>query len=341
MPLGENMNKKIIRTNAYGPRIFRNVYNYFHRYDDVYYYPIYNVNAKMSPRKLKIYNANGNPMDTFFIRDFHRASNPNWNNSQYFIWDRYNYGLDTHFYTHQAMLEVMGQPTRKYGMMLESRAIAPRDYEIFKMNKGLEKEFQSVFTFDDQLLNEVENAKFYPVCAAVWYGVDDSTAVLDDKAYEKKKRNISIVSSDKASCELHKFRIALAQRCKKEGIADTFGTFDGGKLCNIEETLTDYRYSIAIENTISDYFFCEKLTNCFAAQTIPIYLGARKIDEFFNMDGIISLKIDDMDNIEKILKQCDEKEYLRRLPAVLDNYRRVQEYLNMDDYLYNYYLKNK
>lgn len=335
------MKKKIIRANAYGPRIFRNTYNYIHRNDDIFYYPMYNINVQMSPRKLKIYNQNGRPMDSFFIRDFHRASNPNWNNSQYFIWDRYNYGLDTHFYTHQAMLETMGQPVRKYGMMLESRAIVPRDYEIFKMNKGLEKEFESIFTFDDQMLNEVENAKFYPVCAAVWYGVDDSCATLDDKAYEKKCKNISIVSSNKASCDLHKFRIQLAQICKREGLADTFGTFGGGAFCSIEASLTDYRYSIAIENVVSDYFFCEKLTNCFAAQTIPIYLGARKISEFFNPDGIICLEMKDLCDIEKILKQCDEKEYLRRLPAVLDNYHRVQEYLNMDDYLYTHYLSGR
>lgn len=336
---GRIVNKKIIRRNAYGPRIFRNAYNYVHRNDDVYYYPIYNVKAPMSQRKLKIFNEDGAAMDTFFIRDFHRASNPNWNNGKYFIWDRYNYGLDTHFYSHQAMLETMGKPDRKYGIMMESRAVAPEDYNIFKKNKGLEKEFKSVFTYDDKLLNEVENAAFYPVCAAVWYGVDDSPAILDAKAYEKKDKNISIVSSAKASCDLHRFRIETARLCKREGIADTFGTFDGGKLCGIEESLTRYRYSIAIENFISDYFFCEKITNCFAAQTIPIYLGARKIGDFFNTDGIIQIKTEDISEIENIVKQCDEKEYIRRLPAVLDNYQRVQEYLNMDDYLYLHFMQ--
>lgn len=280
-------------------------------------------------------------MDSYFIRDFHRASNPNWNNNQYFIWDRYNYGLDTHFYTHQAMLETMGQPIRKYGMMMESRAIALRDYEIFKINKGLEREFDAIFTFDDQLLNEVENARFYPVCAVVWYGVDDSPVQLDALAYEKKTKNVSIVSSYKSNCDLHRFRIELAKKCKKEGIADTFGTFDGGGYSDIADSLLEYRFSIVAENTLSDYFFCEKITNCFATQTIPIYLGARKIDEFFNPDGIIKIESQDISELESVLKQCTEKEYLNRLPAVLDNYERAQEYLNMDDYLYTHYLKEK
>lgn len=49
----------------------------------------------------------------------------------------------------------------------------------------------------------------------------------------------------------------------------------------------------------------------------------------------------DISELEGVLKQCTEKEYLNRLPAVLDNYERVQEYLNMDDYLYTHYLKEK
>jgi len=162
---------------------------------------------------------------------------------------------------------------------------------------------------------------------------------LDAKAYEKKQKDVSIVSSNKENCDLHRFRIDVARRCKKEGIADTFGTFDGGTYSDISESLKEYRYSIIVENTISDYFFCEKITNCFAAQTIPIYLGARKIDEFFNADGIIHIEMKDLNEIENIIKQCDEKEYLSRLPAIMDNYERVQEYLNMDDYLYTRYLR--
>lgn len=333
------MGKKIIRDKAYGPRVFRKLYNYVHRKDEIFYYPIYNINAPMSSRKLKVYNKDGEAMDSFFIRDFHRASNPNWNNGKYFIWDRFNYGLDTHFYTHWAMLETMGQPVKKYGMMLETREIAPRDYEIFNLNKGLDREFESIFTFDDKMLEEVENAKFYPVCAAVWYGVDDSPVQLNPKAYENKEKNISIVSSNKVNCDLHKFRIELARKCKREGMADAFGTFDGGAYSDISDSLKDYRYSIVIENTLSDYFFCEKITNCFAAQTIPVYLGARKISDFFNSDGIICIEKPEINMVEKIIKQCNEKEYENRLSAVLDNYKRVQEYLNMDDYLYTHYLR--
>lgn len=334
------MHKAKIRIHACTSRIGRHIYKYFDKNNDIFYYPIYNINHPMSSQKAEIYNKYGERMDTFFIRDFHMAPHPNWNIGKYFIWDRYNYGLDTHFYTHQAMNETMGHPTQKYGMLIESRAIATRDYEIFKMNKGLEREFKYIFSFDDKILNEVENARFLPTAAAVWYGTSKTNIELDELLYQKKNKNISIVSSNKTYCELHLFRTALAQYCKRERLADTFGTFDGGSLCTIDQSLTDYRYSIAIENDISDYFFCEKITNCFASQTIPIYMGARKINEFFNPDGIIKLETRDFNEIEKILQQCNEKEYEKRLPAILDNYNRVQEYLSMDDYMYRHYIAN-
>ena len=88
-------------------------------------------------------------------------------------------------------------------------------------------------------------------------------------------------------CHLHEVRIELSRYCKRNKLADAFGTFDGGKQCLIDDRLTDYRYSIIIENDIFYYFFTEKIVNCFASQTIPLYLGARKTDEFFMLMGLL------------------------------------------------------
>jgi hypothetical protein len=122
--------------------------------------------------------------------------------------------------------------------------------------------------------------------------------------------------------------------CKRNGWADTFGTFDGGPYIDISETLKDYRYTIAFENEISPYFFTERLTSSFITMTVPIYLGAERIGDFFNPDGIIQIKPEEVHHIEDILKQCSVRDYESRLPAILDNYKRAQKYLEMGDYLY-------
>lgn len=117
--------------------------------------------------------------------------------------------------------------------------------------------------------------------------------------------------------------------------------FRGGqRINNVDVTLKDYRYQIVIENQITPFGFTEKIVSCFDAQTVPIYLGATKIGDFFNEDGIIILREEDLDNLEEILSKCNEKDYEERLPAILDNYNRVKEkYRNSWDLLYDTYLK--
>ena len=302
------------------------------------YAPLYNYYTDISEYFPEVYNSEGHPYEFFFIRDIHSAHAPYEGTGKYFIYDRYNYGLKTHFYTHKSMLETMGSPLKKYGMFVESRAIVPHDYELLKKNKGLENEFDAIFTYDDRLLNEVKNACFMPFAAQIWYGKGNPDIIVKDQ-YRRKTENISITSSNKVWCELHKIRLELAQKCKINNWAKTFGTFDGGPWTSYDISLESFRYSIVIENYISDYFFTERLTSCFAAQTIPIYLGARKVEQFFNIDGIIVLSIADIDNIENVLRGCTEEYYCAHLSAVLDNYQRAMQYMNMQDYLYEHFLK--
>lgn len=281
----------------------------------------------------KIYNAEGKLLETYFIRNRHSQHAPYGHEGKYFFWDRYNYGLDTHFYGSEAMLHTMGSPRTKYGMLTESRIIAPKDYEIFHKHKGLEKEFKYIFTYDEKILNELENARFYPIAAGIW------NQSMKEELHRRKEKDVSILCSDKVMCPLHQFRLELARKCKKEKLAHTFGRFDGGAYVkSVDECLDDFRFSIVIENDISDYYFSERLTSCFAAQTIPVYLGARKIHEFFNPEGILFLQDMDLQHAAQVLSQCTKEVYEERLSAVLDNYGRVQEYANMQDYLYEHYL---
>ena len=282
----------------------------------------------------QIYNADGRLLETYFIRNRHRQHAPFGHEGKYFFWDRYNYGLDTHFYGGREMPNTLGKPVVKYGMLTESRVIAPKDYEVFYKHKGLEKEFRYIFTYDEKILNEIENARFYPIAAGIW------NQKMKEDLYKKKEEDLSILCSDKVMCTLHQFRLELARRCKKDRLAHTFGKFDGGSyIQSVDESLDRFRFSIIIENDISDYYFSERLTSCFAAQTIPVYLGARKISQFFNPEGMILLKNADLEVALGAIRQCTKEEYEARLDGVLDNYNRVQEYVNMQDYLYEHFLQ--
>ena len=296
------------------------------------YYPIYNLDFEFDTGSSNLYNEYGEKLEEFFIRENYDSSRP-YRQSRYFVFDRYNFGLKTHFYTHDAMFETMGKPDRKYALIIESEAILSSFYKKLLKNKSVGKDFDLIFTHSEKVLNTFDNAHFIPLCAGLW-----NHDIKDDR-YLNKTKNISILSSDKLMCDMHKYRFDVAVMCKNNHLADTFGTFDGGSFVDIDTTLNDYRFSICIENEIKPYFFTERLTSALAAQTIPIYIGANKIKEFFNMDGIIQINV--KDDIEKILRMCTKDYYEEHIPAVLDNYKRALEYKSPYDIMYKKYLKKE
>jgi len=293
------------------------------------YPPYYDEHVPIPLSKPEIYNRAGEKMDLFFLRDRHETLNPYGDTrSRYFLWDRYNYGLDTHFYTGNALMETMGSPARRFGLLIEPRIKQPRDYARVEQRAALAQQFDAILTADARLLDKVDNTLFFPACAAAW------TSHLDPLLYQKKTKEISMVSSRKKMCPLHFLRVEVARKCKREGLADTFGTFDGGGFVSYDDVLDDYRYSIMFENEVSPYWYTERLVTSFLKMTVPIYLGATEVGKLFNPDGIIQINTAQAQDIGTVLRQCSEQDYEQRLPAIRENYERAQIYVNTSDLLY-------
>ncbi|MDR2435701.1 MAG: hypothetical protein LBD33_00050 [Puniceicoccales bacterium] len=293
--------------------------------------PLYNPYARLAGTEPELYAADGKRVRTFFLRDAAMAQCKS-QVSPHILWDRYNFGLPHHFYTHEAMAEIMGEPRALFGMLIETPGIWPAAYEMLLKDRGLAREYSHIFTYDEKILDSLPNADFVPFCAQVKSWIPNkfgSLDVLDMKQLPivgEKTKNVSIVSSDKTMCALHNARIKCATKCKNEGIADTFGTFSGGRLCGAEEALAPYRFSIVYENTLAAFCFTEKLTNCFAYKTIPIYVGTPKVAKFFNSDGIIFAT---PHGAADIARKLDAKEYERRIDAANENYEIAKKYLDI------------
>src|ERR1700677_4819136 len=90
------------------------------------------------------------------------------------------------------------------------------------------------------------------------------------------------------------------------------------------EALNTYAYSIAIENSVQDAYFTEKLVDCFTTGTVPIYWGTRTFARHFDSDGLI--RFTDMGQLPDILRSLSLEDYQRRGTAILRNYETAFRY---------------
>ena len=88
--------------------------------------------------------------------------------------------------------------------------------------------------------------------------------------------------------------------------------------------LRDYRYHFCIENTKRDYWFTEKLIDCFVTGTIPLYWGCPSIGDFFNTDGMICY--DEVKELPNILQTCNKELYLSKMDAIKENFELAKKY---------------
>ena len=84
------------------------------------------------------------------------------------------------------------------------------------------------------------------------------------------------------------------------------------------------KYHIVVENEQRDNWITEKLIDCLASKTIPIYWGASNIGEYFNTDGMIIFNT--LEELKDILDNLDEKFYDDRVKVVEENYEKSKEY---------------
>jgi hypothetical protein len=87
-------------------------------------------------------------------------------------------------------------------------------------------------------------------------------------------------------------------------------------------------FSVVVENSIYPKYYTEKITDCFATGTVPIYSGDISIGEDFDLRGIIF--IDELENFDDLNEQL----YFSILPYVKNNFEKVKSLLTADDCLY-------
>lgn len=245
--------------------------------------------------------------------------------SEYFKWDRtQSDSKDILVVTDNKLKSSDNIDSKKIAWLIEPVCISPSTYSYIEENF---KKFDYVLTHDKKLLDSGNNFNFVPF-GCCW--VEE-----DDRKIHQKSKNISIISSEKKNTEGHLMRHEVIR--KFGNLFDVYGrgyTSIDKKILGLK----DYRYSIVIENCKRDYWFTEKLIDCFATGTIPIYWGCPSIADFFDVNGILTF--DNLDELENILKICDENHYQKVQKSVFNNFIKSSEYLLPDNFVYNFIEKN-
>jgi hypothetical protein len=240
--------------------------------------------------------------------------------SKYIKWVKDNPLAEGTFYIDNTINDGIsdGRKGPKYLWLLESKHIKPGLVESIIDNKQLvEDTYETIFTHDQRLLALGDKYKWVPA-QGFW--------IKEPKIYEKTKM-ISMIASNKRMCEGHVKRLGWVER-----IGDQLDLYGRGfnEIADKEEGLCDYMFSVAIENGEYETYFTEKLLDCFATGTIPVYLGAPDVGDHFNKDGIIDLT-------EEF--EVSEEIYYSKMDAIKENLEKAKEMEVLEDFIYRRYFQ--
>jgi hypothetical protein len=240
--------------------------------------------------------------------------------SKYFEWDRNvsNISEEICFVTDDYLSDPV-ENTNFVAWVLEPRGTNPYQYNFMKGNFN---QFKYVLTYDKELLETNEKFVFYPH-GGCWIRPGE-------EGVHEKNKLVSMISSTKSN-HAPGYLVRAEIREKFKDKFDSYGR--GHNTINLKiDGLKDYMFSIAIENSKFDYYFSEKLIDCFMTGTIPIYWGCPAISDFFNIDGILSF--DNIEEFEGILNQLTPELYSKKLESIKDNFERAKKYILSEDWIY-------
>lgn len=201
--------------------------------------------------------------------------------------------------------------------LCEPRTIINDIYEFVRSNYSV---FTKIFTHDKFLLDNCLNAKFVPVGGS-WIWKDDQ------KIYDKTKL-LDIIASSKNLTEGHQLRHSIINTFRSNLVVY------GRNLNTLNyklDGLKDFKFQIVVENGKYDYYFTEKLIDCFVTGTVPIYWGCPSIGDFFNINGILTFN--NLTELGNIINNISDEKYEQMKPYIQENFEKAKNFLLSEEYI--------
>ena len=220
----------------------------------------------------------------------------------------------------KTVLTASVQVTCKVSLIIfEPRAIHARYFNIIFVLRYL---YHNILVRDPKLASKYNNIHSLSL-ADLW--VDTENLRLPDFL---QRRGISLIASKKNDLEGHKLRHKLISFDKRHPhqlltpLGRAYEQFD-----NMVTALAPFRYSVVMENCIEPHYFTEKILNCLACKTIPIYWGHESVKQYFDTSNWLFFNHLE-DGYEKI-KFASSGKHIVSQDKIKENYVQAKSYKNL------------
>jgi len=237
---------------------------------------------------------------------------------------------------------------KTFGWVCESRFIVPDVYNFLIHNHKIlfNNYYNKIFTCDSELMKLNSNFVYCP------NGSNYPWIKKNIWSIYNKYKLCSMFCSPKLLTQGHVYRHQIARLAIDNGF-DVYGGAHGTQRLIVDQKnpwdnkppapwdskfpgLIAYMFSIVIENGVYDSYWTEKITDCFATGTIPVYCGTKKVLDFFDGDGIIFLEPNkEIETIQKLSTDL----YNSKISAIKNNFNAVKNIKLADDYLFDQIIK--
>jgi Glycosyltransferase family 10 (fucosyltransferase) C-term len=178
-----------------------------------------------------------------------------------------------------------------------------------------DRQYSRVYTTDSTILGQQYFLSQIPRPWTINKTYDD----LKDCSLHSKERTICLIDSLLLSQNKKKF----FEKINSLKSLDIISSSDDRWEC-----LSKYKYTIIYEDFINDHYWSEHLTDALLSWTIPIYVGCRRIHDFFPSDAIITIDANLDDPVQYIENLIAKDNWYMRLNAleharnlILDQYQ--------------------
>ncbi len=204
-------------------------------------------------------------------------------------------------------------------VIFEPRAIQARYYNIIPILRFL---YHNILVRDPKFALKYKNVHSLSLATL---SIETENLRLPDFS---QRHGISLIASAKNDLEGHKLRHKLISFDKSQdhqlltplGLA--YEQFD-----DMDAALAPFRYSVVIENCIEPHLFTEKILNCLACKTVPIYWGHKTIKQYFDTSNWLFFN-DLEDGYEKI-KFASSGEHIVSHDKINNNHIQAKSYKNL------------